>query len=59
MKLIKDVGLLLLGLFCMSSPLMLVLYMVTDLKFGLIIISSILATFYLVLFDSVMEQVRK
>ena len=58
-KLIKDVVSLLLGLFVMSSPLMVVLYVVTDLRFGLIVISSMLATFYLVLFDSVMKEVRK
>ena len=59
MKLIKDVVSLLLGLFAMSSPLMVVLYILTDLRFGLIVIASMLTTFYLALFYSVMKQVKE
>ena len=59
MKLIKDVVSLLLGLFAMSSPLMVVLCVVTDLRFGLIVIASMLTTFYLTLFYSVMKQVKE
>ena len=59
MKLVKDVVYLLLGLFLMSSPLIVVLYILTDLEFGLITISSMLITFYLALFYSVMREVKE
>ena len=59
MKLVKDVVYLLLGLFLISSPLIVVLYILTDLEFGLITISSMLITFYLALFYSVMREVKE
>lgn len=59
MKLIKDVIYLLLGLFLISIPLIVALRIITDLRFGLIIIASMLTTFYLALFYSVMKQVKE
>ena len=59
MKLVKDVVCLMLGLFLISSPLIVVLYILTDLEFGLIIIASMLTTFYLALFYSVMKEVKE
>ena len=59
MKLIKDVVYLLLGLFLISVPLISALCILTDLEFGLIIIASMLTTFYLALFYSVMKQVKE
>ena len=59
MKLVKDVIYLLLGLFLMSVPLISALCILTDLEFGLITIASMLTTFYLALFYSVMKQVKE
>lgn len=59
MKLVKDVIYLLLGLFLMSVPLIGALRIITDLRFSLIVIASMLITFYLALFYSVMKQVKE
>ena len=59
MKLVKDVVYLLLGLFLMSVPLIGALRIITDLRFGLIVIASMLTTFYLAIFYSVMKQVKE
>ena len=59
MKLVKDVIYLLLGLFLMSVPLISALCIITDLRLGLIVVASMLTTFYLALFYSVMKQVKE
>ena len=59
MKLVKDVIYLLLGLFLISIPLIGALRIITDLRLGLITIASMLTTFYLALFYSVMKQVKE